>query len=82
MKLEEKLVLLRKQRGLTQLELAEKIIKLTKSKSKITFKELPQDDPMQRKPVIELAKRELGWEPHIALEEGLRKTIEYFKEVL
>ena len=64
------------------LELAEKIIKLTKSKSKITFKELPQDDPMQRKPVIELAKRELGWEPHIALEEGLRKTIEYFKEVL
>lgn len=66
----------------TMLELAEKIIKLTKSKSKITFKELPQDDPMQRKPVIELAKRELGWEPHIALEEGLRKTIEYFKEVL
>ena len=54
----------------------------SKSKSKITFKELPQDDPMQRKPVIELAKRELGWEPHIALEEGLRKTIEYFKEVL
>ena len=67
---------------ITMLELAEKIIKLTKSKSKITFKELPQDDPMQRKPVIELAKRELGWEPHIALEEGLRKTIEYFKEVL
>ena len=66
----------------TMLELAEKIIKLTKSKSKITFKELPQDDPMQRKPVIELAKRELGWEPHIALEEGLRKSIEYVKEVL
>lgn len=66
----------------TMLELAEKVIKLTNSVSKIIFKELPQDDPMQRKPVIELAKKELDWEPHVALIEGLQKTIEYFKTVL
>lgn len=66
----------------TMLELAEKIIKLTGSNSKIVFKELPQDDPMQRKPVIELAKKELNWEPHITLEEGLDKTINYFKRII
>lgn len=66
----------------TMLELAEEIIKLTKSNVGIVFKELPQDDPMQRKPVIELAQKELDWEPHIALEEGLKRTIEYFKNVL
>ena len=43
---------------------------------------LPQDDPTQRKPVIDLAKKELGWEPSIPLEEGLKKTIEYFKSVI
>ena len=64
----------------TMLELANKVIKLTGSKSKIVFKPLPQDDPTQRKPVIDLAKKELGWEPTIPLEEGLKKTIEYFKE--
>lgn len=62
----------------TILELAETVIRLTKSKSKVVFKELPQDDPMQRKPNIELAQRKLGWEPKIQLEEGLIKTIEYF----
>lgn len=67
----------------TILELAEKIIGLTSSKSKITFMPLPQDDPMQRKPDISLAKKELkGWEPKIKLEEGLLKTIEYFKTVI
>jgi UDP-glucuronate decarboxylase len=66
----------------TMLELAEKVIKLTKSKSKIVFEPLPADDPMQRRPNIELAKKELDWEPKIQLEEGLTKTIEYFKSIL
>lgn len=64
----------------TMLELAEKVIQLTGSDSKIVFKPLPSDDPTQRKPKIDLAKKELGWEPKIALEEGLIKTIEYFKK--
>jgi UDP-glucuronate decarboxylase len=66
----------------TILELAEKIIKLTKSKSKIIFNPLPQDDPTQRKPNIEYAKKILNWEPKIKLDEGLLKTIEYFKSLL
>jgi len=66
----------------TMLELAEKIIELTGSKSKITFQPLPQDDPLQRQPDITLAKKELGWEPTIKLEAGLTKTIEYFKSVI
>ncbi len=63
----------------TMLELANLIIKLTKSKSKIVFKELPSDDPTKRKPNISLAKEKLGWEPKINLEKGLKKTIAYFK---
>lgn len=63
----------------TMLQLANKIIELTKSKSKIIHMPLPQDDPMQRKPVIELAKDELNWTPKVQLEEGLIKTINYFK---
>lgn len=66
----------------TMIELAEKVIALTGSKSKIVYRPLPQDDPTQRKPVIELAKRELDWEPKIALDEGLVKTIEYFKTIV
>lgn len=66
----------------TMLELAEKIILLTGSRSKIVFRPLPEDDPMQRKPVIDVAKRELGWEPTVTLDEGLRKTIEYFRTVI
>lgn len=66
----------------TMLELAEKVIKLTGSKSKIVYLPLPQDDPTQRKPVIDLAKEKLNWEPKIHLEEGLIKTIEYFKKVI
>lgn len=64
----------------TMLELAEKVIELTGSKSKLSFQPLPQDDPMQRKPIIDLAKKELGWEPKVPLEQGLIKTIEYFKQ--
>lgn len=66
----------------TILELAENVIRLTKSESNVVFKVLPQDDPMQRKPNIELAQRKLGWEPKIQLEEGLIKTIEYFSKLV
>lgn len=66
----------------TMLELAEKIIQLTGSSSKIIFKPLPEDDPLQRQPIIELAKKELDWQPHTQLEEGLKKTIAYFKGVI
>jgi len=65
----------------TILELAENVIRLARSKSKVVFKALPQDDPMQRKPDIGLAQRKLGWEPKIQLEEGLIKTIEYFSKL-
>jgi UDP-glucuronate decarboxylase len=63
----------------TMLELAQLVIDLAGSDSKIVYKDLPQDDPMQRKPVIDLAKKELEWEPTIDLEEGLRRTIEFFR---
>ena len=63
-------------------ELAELVLKLTASKSKIIFKNLPQDDPKQRCPDIELAKSKLDWAPRISLEQGLTKTIDYFKEIL
>ncbi len=64
-------------------ELAEKVIKLTNSKSKLIYKDLPQDDPLQRKPDITLAKQMLNnWEPKIQLEEGLKKTIAYFDKML
>ena len=67
----------------TIFELAEKILELTSSKSKIKFMPLPQDDPMQRKPEISLAKKELsGWKPKVKLEEGLIRTIDYFKKTL
>lgn len=62
----------------TILELAQKVIELTNSKSQIKFIPLPQDDPTQRKPNIDLAKKELNWEPKIQLDEGLIKTIAYF----
>jgi UDP-glucuronate decarboxylase len=61
------------------LELAEKIISLTRSRAKIVFKPLPQDDPLQRKPNIKLAMDKLKWKPNIQLEEGLEKTINYFR---
>ena len=64
------------------LELANLVLKMTKSKSKIVFKELPQDDPCKRKPDISLAKKMLNWEPQVDLEKGLQKTIDYFKEIV
>ena len=66
----------------TILELASKIIDITGSKSKIVYEPLPQDDPLQRKPVIELAQKELNWVPKVQLEEGLTKTIAYFDQLL
>jgi len=63
-------------------ELAEKVIKLTKSKSRIIHKPLPSDDPVRRRPDISLAREKLGWEPKVALEEGLARTIAYFREKL
>jgi len=66
----------------TILELAQKVIGLTNSKSKIIYMPLPEDDPLQRKPDISLAKEKLNWEPKINLEEGLNKTIAYFDELI
>jgi UDP-glucuronate decarboxylase len=63
-------------------QLAEQVIKLTGSKSQLEFKPLPSDDPLQRQPDISLAKRELDWEPSIRLEQGLVKTIEYFRKLM
>lgn len=63
------------------IELAETVLRLTKSKSKLIFKPLPEDDPKQRRPDITLAKNVLGWQPKVSLEEGLEKTISYFKEI-
>jgi len=62
------------------IDLAEMILRLTKSSSKIVFEKLPADDPRQRQPNIDLAKSALGWEPQIQLEEGLEKTIAYFRK--
>jgi len=66
----------------TVLELARLVLELTCSKSKIEFRPLPQDDPKRRKPNITLARRTLGWEPTVKLEEGLITTIQYFRECL
>jgi UDP-glucuronate decarboxylase len=66
----------------TILELANKVIELTNSKSEIIRLPLPSDDPMQRQPNIDLAKKELDWEPKIQLEEGLKKTISYFDSLI
>ena len=66
----------------TVLELAEMILKLTGGRSKIVFKSLPQDDPTQRQPDITVARSTLGWEPKVPLQEGLERTIEYFRTLL
>lgn len=66
----------------TMLELAETILKLTNSKSKLVYRSLPQDDPRQRQPDIALATRSLGWTPQVNLEDGLKETISYFRNIL
>jgi UDP-glucuronate decarboxylase len=65
----------------TIVELARTVLELTGSKSELVYKPLPQDDPMQRKPDISLAARELGWQPTVAVQEGLRRTIAYFSKL-
>lgn len=65
----------------TMLELAEKVLSLTGSKSKLTYLPLPQDDPRQRQPDISLAKEKLNWVPKISLEDGLKETIAYFRSI-
>ncbi len=67
---------------ISMLKLAEKIIEMTRSKSEIVFCPLPEDDPKQRQPDIALAKKVLSWEPKIQLEEGLKKTVDYFDSLL
>jgi UDP-glucuronate decarboxylase len=64
------------------LELAEEVLRITGSKSRIVFKPLPSDDPQQRQPDISFAQRELGWTPKIGLREGLEKTVAYFRDRL
>ena len=66
----------------TMLELAELVLKNIKGSSKMVFKPLPSDDPTRRRPDITLAEKMLGWKPEIPLHEGLKKTIEYFGEIL
>ena len=66
----------------TMLELAERVLRLTDSRSTLVFKPLPEDDPRQRQPDIALAKDRLGWTPKVGLEDGLRETIIYFRSVL
>lgn len=65
----------------TMLELAEKVMKWTKNNTELKYELLPEDDPKQRKPVIEEAKRVLNWYPKVTLDEGLQKTIQYFVNI-
>ena len=65
----------------TILELAQKIIEKTGSRSKVVYQPLPEDDPTQRKPDISLAVKKLGWTPDIQLEQGLNHTIRYFEQI-
>jgi UDP-glucuronate decarboxylase len=66
----------------TMIELAEKVIKMTNSKSKLVFRPLPKDDPVRRKPDISKAEKILNWQPKVPLDDGLKKTIEYFSSIL
>jgi UDP-glucuronate decarboxylase len=63
---------------LTMLQLAELILRLTNSSSKLVYRDLPSDDPSQRRPDIDLARTQLGWEPRIGLEDGLKRVVDYF----
>jgi UDP-glucuronate decarboxylase len=63
-------------------DLAEKIIAMTGSKSRLVFGPTPEDDPLRRRPDVSLARHKLGWQPRVDLDDGLRKTIQYFQELL
>jgi len=65
---------------ITIMELAEKIISMTESHSKLVFRPLPMDDPVRRRPDLSLALKKLGWHPVVSIEEGLGKTIAYFRD--
>jgi len=67
---------------ISMLELAENVLAITGSKSEIVHKPLPEDDPQQRRPDISIARKELNWEPEVALKEGLQKTIQYFESII
>ena len=67
---------------MTILQFAEEIVRLTRTASRIEYRELPEDDPKQRQPNIAKAKAVLGWEPRVPLEDGLRKTVEYFQPIV
>jgi UDP-glucuronate decarboxylase len=69
-------------REFTMLELAEMVIRLTGSRSKLVYVPLPSDDPRQRQPDISLARNTLAWEPKVSLEEGLKETISYFRGIV
>ena len=66
----------------SMLQLAETVLRLTQSRSKLIFKPLPSDDPKQRRPDITIAKSRLGWEPQVSLEDGLAPTIAYFRQLI
>ena len=66
----------------SMLQLAETVLRMTESRSRLSFKPLPGDDPKQRRPDITLAKEKLGWQPRVSLEDGLRPTIDYFRRLL
>jgi len=66
----------------TMLELAEYVLRLTNSKSKLLHLPLPEDDPKQRKPDISLAEENLNWTPRVCLEDGLRETVSYFEKMI
>ena len=69
-------------REFTMLELAERVLSLTGSVSRLVFQPLPEDDPKQRQPDITLARDKLGWEPKVSLDDGLKETIAYFRREL
>jgi UDP-glucuronate decarboxylase len=66
----------------TMLELAEQVLRVTESRSRLVFKPLPADDPKQRRPDITLARQHLAWEPKVSLEDGLKETVAYFRRIL
>jgi UDP-glucuronate decarboxylase len=66
----------------SMLQLAETVLRLTGSRSKLVFKPLPSDDPKQRRPDISMAQAQLGWQPQVSLEDGLAPTIAYFRQLL